>query len=138
MCLSNVLLFSGTSAPGISSIAGRTSVPRMSTCRYPNHLTDTVRCRTAVSWMDSRKLDRPGDPRHERRFAIGPAPLVKRWPHRAQRPVVRVQGQPRFFCKEGSTCEQSRLRSEEHTSELPSLMRTSYAVFYLKKHNKKI
>src|SRR3546814_1966444 len=27
------------------------------------------------------------------------------------------------------------LRSEEHTSELPSLMRTSYAVFCLKKKN---
>src|SRR3546814_7857675 len=30
-----------------------------------------------------------------------------------------------------------RLRSEEHTSELQSLMRTSYAVFCLKKNNKK-
>src|SRR3546814_2590168 len=29
--------------------------------------------------------------------------------------------------------EDLRLRSEEHTSELPSLMRTSYAVFCLKK-----
>src|SRR3546814_6501810 len=93
MCHANVRLVSGTSAPVISSIAGRTSVPRMSTCRDPNHLTDTVRCRTAVSWMASRKLDRSGDPRHERRFA----------------------------------------RSEEHTSELQSLMRNSYAVFCLKK-----
>src|SRR3546814_10493623 len=30
-----------------------------------------------------------------------------------------------------------RIRSEEHTSELQSLMRTSYAVFCLKKNNKK-
>src|SRR3546814_3140128 len=30
----------------------------------------------------------------------------------------------------------SRLRSEEHTSELQSLMRISYAVFCLKKQNK--
>src|SRR3546814_6066742 len=29
-----------------------------------------------------------------------------------------------------------RVRSEEHTSELPSLMRNSYAVFCLKKKNK--
>src|SRR3546814_9489298 len=29
-----------------------------------------------------------------------------------------------------------RRRSEEHTSELQSLMRTSYAVFFLKKKNK--
>src|SRR3546814_4406112 len=28
-----------------------------------------------------------------------------------------------------------RTRSEEHTSELQSLMRTSYAVFFLKKNN---
>src|SRR3546814_10599450 len=32
----------------------------------------------------------------------------------------------------------SALRSEEHTSELQSLMRISYAVFCLKKKNKKI
>src|SRR3546814_6643711 len=31
-----------------------------------------------------------------------------------------------------------RLRSEEHTSELQSLMRTSYAVFCLKQQNKQI
>src|SRR3546814_1032458 len=31
-----------------------------------------------------------------------------------------------------------RVRSEEHTSELQSLMRISYAVFCLKKKNKKI
>src|SRR3546814_4978781 len=31
-----------------------------------------------------------------------------------------------------------RKRSEEHTSELQSLMRISYAVFCLKKHNKNI
>src|SRR3546814_3136052 len=36
-------------------------------------------------------------------------------------PVAHVQG------------EQARARSEEHTSELQSLMRTSYAVFCLKK-----
>src|SRR3546814_10566495 len=31
----------------------------------------------------------------------------------------------------------ARIRSEEHTSELQSLMRTSYAVFCLKKNNTK-
>src|SRR3546814_1856572 len=34
--------------------------------------------------------------------------------------------------------EAERLRSEEHTSELQSLMRISYAVFCLKKKNKHI
>src|SRR3546814_7116985 len=37
-----------------------------------------------------------------------------------------------------ATREQRRtMRSEEHTSELQSLMRNSYAVFYLKKKKKK-
>src|SRR3546814_5020123 len=35
-------------------------------------------------------------------------------------------------------CGARRARSEEHTSELQSLMRISYAVFCLKKKNKKI
>src|SRR3546814_1476456 len=39
--------------------------------------------------------------------------------------------------KQGSKARQ-RSRSEEHTSELQSLMRISYAVFCLKKKNKKV
>src|SRR3546814_4157303 len=35
----------------------------------------------------------------------------------------------------GRKCDPARLRSEEHTSELQSLMRISYAVFCLKKKN---
>src|SRR3546814_1890368 len=35
-------------------------------------------------------------------------------------------------------CKTTPARSEEHTSELQSLMRTSYAVFCLKKKNTKI
>src|SRR3546814_7839208 len=38
--------------------------------------------------------------------------------------------EPRFFCAA------ARFRSEEHTSELQSLMRISYAVFCLKKKKK--
>src|SRR3546814_3107501 len=42
--------------------------------------------------------------------------------------------QPSIFEREQSTVdERSRIRSEEHTSELQSLMRISYAVFCLKK-----
>src|SRR3546814_2955645 len=36
-----------------------------------------------------------------------------------------------------ATCTLGTKRSEEHTSELQSLMRNSYAVFCLKKKNKK-
>src|SRR3546814_6518176 len=35
--------------------------------------------------------------------------------------------------QQGNACGQNRRRSEEHTSELQSLMRISYAVFCLKK-----
>src|SRR3546814_1511840 len=38
--------------------------------------------------------------------------------------------------REGDGFGQRRLRSEEHTSELQSLMRISYAVFCLKKKNR--
>src|SRR3546814_9973075 len=41
-----------------------------------------------------------------------------------------------MFCTGGIRCEKST-RSEEHTSELQSLMRISYAVFCLKKKKKK-
>src|SRR3546814_2725037 len=45
---------------------------------------------------------------------------IQRWPGYAPTPLRRLD----------------RLRSEEHTSELQSLMRISYAVFCLKKKNK--
>src|SRR3546814_9040265 len=38
--------------------------------------------------------------------------------------------------RSGALVEKRRLRSEEHTSEIQSLMRISYAVFCLKKKNK--
>src|SRR3546814_15819570 len=53
-----------------------------------------------------------------------------RWPPAA--PLARTHGatkQRRFLLQEGFP---PRLRSEEHTSELQSLMRISYAVFSLK------
>src|SRR3546814_2543189 len=54
------------------------------------------------------------------------SPLV--WPHV---PIVP------FGCGRRALCDAPafapRIRSEEHTSELQSLMRTSYAVFCLKK-----
>src|SRR3546814_6520051 len=40
-----------------------------------------------------------------------------------------------FLVADGGLTINSPLRSEEHTSELPSLMRKSYAVFCLKKKN---
>src|SRR3546814_2111024 len=64
-----------------------------------------------------------------------------------QRPVLRTMdggihvGEQEVQRPDGGRhdqCPQGRLqRSEEHTSELQSLMRISYAVFCLKKKNKK-
>src|SRR3546814_4527528 len=45
---------------------------------------------------------------------------------------------PRRICYQVDTDAQDVRRSEEHTSELQSLMRISYAVFCLKKKKRKI
>src|SRR3546814_5424038 len=44
-------------------------------------------------------------------------------------------GQQRDFVRDHRWARGTRIRSEEHTSELQSLMRISYAVFCLKKKN---
>src|SRR3546814_4978386 len=44
-------------------------------------------------------------------------------------------GRPARFMRALSEAEMADIRSEEHTSELQSLMRISYAVFCLKKKN---
>src|SRR3546814_4685268 len=49
---------------------------------------------------------------------------------RPQSLLVPIQNQPPHV-----TDVRRRVRSEEHTPELQSLMRISYAVIYLKKHN---
>src|SRR3546814_4174183 len=49
-------------------------------------------------------------------------------------PQTPTHGEPRTKMSMGQHCE---LRSEEHTSELQSLMRISYAVFCLTKKQKK-
>src|SRR3546814_10159497 len=43
----------------------------------------------------------------------------------------------RATCVEGIEADEERIRSEEHTSELQSLIRISYAVFCLKKKTHK-
>src|SRR3546814_1186078 len=48
--------------------------------------------------------------------------------------IVRT-GEDQFYVLEDNARTPSGVRSEEHTSELQSLMRISYAVFCLKKKN---
>src|SRR3546814_5804372 len=71
-----------------------------------------------------------------RRFSTWNSKQGSGQPHGLQVIAVRK----RDVCLEQSACRQSgrpRIRSEEHTSELQSLMRISYAVFCLKKKNNK-
>src|SRR3546814_3444444 len=65
-----------------------------------------------------------------------PIPILSRCC--AMNDVLKVAGLRRSFIQGDETIEVLRgvdLRSEEHTSELQSLMRISYAVFCLKKKN---
>src|SRR3546814_2189826 len=50
--------------------------------------------------------------------------------------VKTINGELKAFSDELAARDQWLVRSEEHTSELKSLMRNSYAAFCLKKNNK--
>src|SRR3546814_9466572 len=50
--------------------------------------------------------------------------------------VIIIAARPLWIQVDASSCNRVGKRSEEHTSELQSLMRISYAVFCLKKKNK--
>src|SRR3546814_5791988 len=63
------------------------------------------------------------DDSHRRNAANRPRP------HRAPKSILWPKGAANRMTEDTA----SAARSEEHTSELPSLMRTSYAVFCLKK-----
>src|SRR3546814_9508620 len=54
----------------------------------------------------------------------------------SDRNSLRILRFPRFLDQRSVPIAWKSLRSEEHTSELQSLMRISYAVFCLKKKNK--
>src|SRR3546814_1058976 len=82
----------------------------------------------------------------------GPTPMMlgstPAWPHPMMRPMGLNPFSSTAFCEARTTAAAPSLmpdalpavtdpRSEEHTSELQSLMRLSYAVFCLKKTNHK-
>src|SRR3546814_1101424 len=70
----------------------------------------------------------------QNRHQMGREAFVERvWQWKAESGGM-ITGQQRRL---GESCDWSRERSEEHTSELQSLMRISYAVFCLKKKNNK-
>src|SRR3546814_6256751 len=81
-------------------------------------------------------LFRSGLLRPRRRESLGFDSLVVLEPvRRLQQPAFRPDERRRIPVGRGPTC--AGLRSEEHTSELQSLMRNSYAVFCLKKKKTK-
>src|SRR3546814_9494129 len=92
----------------IPSLPGRRLNGRLGAFQWPSHrIGDHGKAR--AGHMPPQPLGRAsGQGHHSRRLWIGPAPQAP--PH---------------------------IRSEEHTSELQSLMRTSYAVFCLKKKTEK-
>src|SRR3546814_10695374 len=65
-------------------------------------------------------------------FARVPVDLDVASEFRYRAPVIEPDGLALFISQSGETAD--TLRSEEHTSELQSLMRNSYAVFCLKKN----
>src|SRR3546814_9370467 len=71
------------------------------------------------------------------RWSVGTAVILNEWIGQREGDVL---GMLRSAYQDGALrFEQSKTkRSEEHTSELQSLMRISYAVFCLKKKTKKI
>src|SRR3546814_4349013 len=70
-----------------------------------------------------------------------PLPHANASLHKCALPLFRSVGSGAINITQRKDCawplRRQRLRSEEHTSELQSLMRISYAVFCLKKKNKK-
>src|SRR3546814_6319695 len=65
-------------------------------------------------------------------------PIIRAWrSRRRETPAVRRRRAASDWCRTRSRRSRKQARrSEEHTSELQSLMRISYAVFCLKKKNK--
>src|SRR3546814_8440479 len=63
--------------------------------------------------------------------------IIVRGPHRRP-PRLAAPPRARFAAPPRARLPARRLRSEEYTSELQSLMRISYAVFCLKKKKRKI
>src|SRR3546814_1141560 len=87
----------------------------------------------AVSIGHGRKLSDPIDPdaiESSINYITGASMLVSRAFLQATGPMREDYF---LYCEEVEWCLRARARSEEHTSELQSLMRISYAVFCLKK-----
>src|SRR3546814_7410484 len=97
-------------------------------------LSASRRHRRVHSWMESRRLGLPSSHATPTSDRISSASGVSRKarPKRSSPPSFKKKD-----IRHRRSSISSRARSEEHTSELQSLMRNSYAVFCLKKKKKK-
>src|SRR3546814_6240737 len=112
-------------------------------CSSDLYLSDTG---ANASWRSGETPAPHAPDGYERGHGHPPAYPMYRWPpSRAPTPALppprgadavrrSAPNLPAFSCVVHRT-ERQRARSEEHTSELQSLMRISYAVFCLKKKN---
>src|SRR3546814_20157780 len=72
-------------------------------------------------------------------FALDQLPTVMQWLSLDPKPIVALNDHTTGTLMKGAIARKiGQMRSEEHTSELQSLMRISYAVFCLKKKNNTI
>src|SRR3546814_1252553 len=97
----------------------------------PTKKAPRVRSRWGVLCNETEKARRPGLPQSYR--ALTSSGSYPGWPSTLglRRPMLGSRAGTRHTFL--SRTERQAERSEEHTSELQSLMRTSYAVFCLKK-----
>src|SRR3546814_5011168 len=107
----------------IRMIASTSPVPKTA-CRFPKNLSMAV-------------------PPFYRGAACDPVPVMQLCQsgeelHQFLLTAVSSDTASPFFSITGTWLSVKRKRSEEHTSELQSLMRISYAVFCLKKKNNKL
>src|SRR3546814_7709024 len=96
-----------SAAPAAASLSALSTTPKMLSSELPRD------CRAAMAATDTRAAIRPYS------MAVAPDSSVRK----DLMVVIMI------------ATSYARIRSEEHTSELQSLMRISYAVFCLKKKN---
>src|SRR3546814_4832616 len=94
-------------------------------------LTDTLFPYTTL-FRSRHSCSKPGCDRGDRRYSCTTATRASGRPRKRRFRRCRRNSPPRPPL---AGCERCRSRSEEHTSELQSLMRTSYAVYRLNKKN---
>src|SRR3546814_3675952 len=93
-------------------------------------------CSSDLFQRSERRADRQGLPRHLDRGSVPVGAHGLAVVDDVRPRLLRGRDDPRQHAALRPRAVRRRARSEEHTSELQSLMRISYAVFCLKKKNR--